>query len=254
MKAVLAVLSILSLSAFAADAPKASASNSTEPAINAVIKKNLANILQLGANVEMDISRAPDGNLWEVITPRGLFYVSDNGQFLLYGKMFDISNEAGAINMTEEALAKVRLKGMKKFEDSMIIFPAEKPQYQVTIFTDTSCGYCRQLHSQMQEYNDLGITVRYMAFPRQGTTGGTYEQLRAIWCADDKQKAMTDAKAGERLDTAKNQQCTAPIADQYAMGMKVGVSGTPAIVLEDGTMIPGYQGPAQLLQTLLAAK
>lgn len=247
MKAILAVLSILSLTAFSSDASAAPAKLSKDDATHAVIKKNLEKLgLKAG-----DISRSPDKNLFQVITERGLFYFSDDGKMLIHGKMYDVSGQ-GVENMTEGALAKVRVDGMKKYEDSMIVFPAKDEKYQVTVFTDTSCGYCRKLHSQMQEYNDLGITVRYMAFPRSGAQGPTFEQLKAIWCSADKQKAMTDAKAGERLDTSKVAQCNAPIADQYAMGMKVGVSGTPAIMFENGTMIPGYQEPGQLLQSLLS--
>lgn len=249
MKAILAVMSILSLSAFASDTPAAPATVSKDAAVHAVIKQNLTKLgLKAG-----DISRSPDKNLFQVITERGLFYFSDNGKMLIHGKMYDVSGQ-GVENVTEGALAQVRIDGMKKFEDSMIVFPAKNEKYQVTVFTDTTCGYCRKLHSQMPEYNELGITVRYMAFPRSGAQGSTYNQLKAIWCAEDQQKAMTDAKAGERLDTSKVQMCNAPIADQYAMGMKVGVSGTPAIMFENGTMIPGYQDPAQLLQSLIASE
>ena len=40
------------------------------------------------------------------------------------------------------------------------------------------------------------------------------------------------------------------VMEQYQLGVAMGVNGTPAIVLEDGTMIPGYQPPAALLQLL----
>jgi thiol:disulfide interchange protein DsbC len=40
------------------------------------------------------------------------------------------------------------------------------------------------------------------------------------------------------------------IEDHWAMGQDVGLSGTPAIVLEDGTLIAGYLAPEQLFATL----
>ena len=152
----------------------------------------------------------------------------------------------------KKPLPGVRLEGMERFKDSMIVFPAKDEKHTVTVFTDTSCGYCRKLHSEMAGYNEAGITVRYLAFPRSGTTGPTFDQMKAIWCSKDTQDAMTQAKAGERLDTASIKMCDAPVAEQYAMGQKVGVTGTPAIIMPDGTMIPGYQDPARLAANLNA--
>ncbi len=249
MKAIIAALGILSLSVFASEPAKAPATQSQDKGVHATIKANLKRL-----NFEVtDISESPAKNVYQVITNQGLFYVGADGDMLIHGKMYQLT-EKGPVNVTEGALAKVRLDGMKQFENSMIVFPAKDEKYKVTVFTDTSCGYCRKLHSQMQAYNDLGITVRYMAFPRSGVQGPTFEQLKAIWCAKDQQKAMTDAKSGERLDTSKVAMCDAPIAEQYALGVKVGVSGTPAIMLDDGVMIPGYQDPHQLLQTLLSTQ
>lgn len=241
-KVILAALSFLSLSAFAA--PEAPAATS---GVHGVIKKNL---VKLGLTAS-DIAKSPVDGLYQVITERGLFYFSDNGQFLVHGKVYDLANDIE--NITELALAKVRIDGMKEFEDSMIVFPAKDEKYKVTVFTDTSCGYCRKLHSQMQGYNDLGITVRYLAFPRSGIQGPTFKEMTSIWCAVDQKAAMTNAKNGERNEPEQSKMCDAPIAGQYSMGSKVGVSGTPAIMLDDGTMIPGYQDPSQLMGVLSAA-
>lgn len=242
-KAILAALSFLSLSAFAA--PEAPAADS---GVNAVIKKNL---VKLGLTAT-GIDKSPVDGLYQVITERGLFYFSENGQFLVHGKVYDLTNEIE--NVTELALAQVRIDGMKEFENSMIVFPAKDEKYQVTVFTDTSCGYCRKLHSQMQGYNDLGITVRYLAFPRSGVQGPTFKEMTSIWCAVDQREAITNAKNGDRTPAPQSKMCDAPVAGQYSMGMKVGVSGTPAIILDDGTMIPGYQDPSQLVGVLASAK
>jgi thiol:disulfide interchange protein DsbC len=77
----------------------------------------------------------------------------------------------------------------------------------------------------------------------------TYNELQSIWCAKDKQQAMNKAKAGEQIAAA---QCQNTVAEQYSLGQSFGVSGTPAIVLADGTLIPGYQPAAALAGTLNA--
>ncbi|WP_199609459.1 bifunctional protein-disulfide isomerase/oxidoreductase DsbC [Flocculibacter collagenilyticus] len=202
--------------------------------------------LKLGLNVKA-ISPSPIKGLMQVVTDRGIFYSSQNGKYLVHGKMFDLDN--GVANLTEQAMAGIRLDQIKETAGTTIDFKAKDEKYQITIFTDITCGYCRKLHNQMSAYNDLGISVRYLAFPRGGLNSPSFEDLESVWCADDKQKAMTDAKAGNSVQRAK---CSSPVAAHYDLGAQFGVTGTPAIVLSDGNMIPGYQPPERLIEVLKA--
>lgn len=245
MKFVTLVLCCLSLGAIAQTDNKA-LTTATKVSTDILIKQNLS---KLGLQ-PVSIADSPVPGLYQVITNRGLFYFSDNAQYLIQGKVYDLKD--GIENISEKALAQVRIDGVKQFAQDMIVYPAKNEKHKVTVFTDTSCGYCRKLHSQMAGYNELGITVQYMAFPRSGIHGSTFKELEAVWCADDQQKALTDVKNGMKMDAAKVKSCNAPIAAQYALGMQVGVSGTPAIILPDGSMIPGYQGPEKLFSALSA--
>ena len=117
----------------------------------------------------------------------------------------------------------------------------------ITVFTDITCGYCHKLHEQMADYNALGITVRYLAFPRQGLDSDAEKEMKAIWCAKDKNKAFDDVMAGKSVAPAS---CDVDIADHYALGVQLGVSGTPAVVLSNGTLVPGYQPPKEMKEFL----
>jgi len=117
----------------------------------------------------------------EVFTEKGLFYVSKNGKFLIQGKAYNF--EEGVVNITEKSQASFRIRGMMQLQDSMIVFPAKNEKYRITVFTDITCGYCRQLHSEIDSLNELGTTVRYLAFPRSGVSGPTFRKMTAIWCA-----------------------------------------------------------------------
>jgi thiol:disulfide interchange protein DsbC len=117
------------------------------------------------------------------------------------------------------------------------------------VFTDTTCGYCRKLHNEMADYNDLGITVQYLAFPRGGIRSGSFDNLQNVWCADDKKAAMTAFKSGSSVNS---KSCSTKVAQHYDFGQAVGVTGTPAIILNDGTMIPGYQPAKRLIEVLNA--
>ena len=125
----------------------------------------------------------------------------------------------------------------------MIVYKAPKEQHVITVFTDITCGYCHKLHEQMSDYNALGITVRYLAFPRQGLQSQAEQDMKAIWCAKDRNKALDDAMNGKGVQPAS---CSVDIAKHYTLGVQMGVNGTPAMVLSNGMVLPGYQGPKEL--------
>jgi len=132
-------------------------------------------------------------------------------------------------------------------ESSMVVFAPQAAKHTVTVFTDVDCGYCQRMHRQMADYNRLGITIRYTAFPRAGVGSDTYDRMVSVWCASDQQAAMTDAKAGRAVEAAR---CDNPVSAHYEAGRAIGVRGTPSIVPESGEMIPGYVEPQELLDRL----
>jgi thiol:disulfide interchange protein DsbC len=191
------------------------------------------------------VSETPINGLLQVQINSDIVYVTANGQYLLQGQLMDIDTRE---NLTDQAKSGIRmslLAGLNK--DEQITFAPEKPKYDLLVFTDLDCGYCRKLHHQIKEYNDEGIAIHYLAFPRAGIGSDSYDKFVSVWCADDKQEALTLAKNGTDPVPAK---CPNPIADQYELGREVGVTGTPALVTSDGTLIPGYMPPEQLLQRL----
>jgi thiol:disulfide interchange protein DsbC len=204
--------------------------------------------LQAGLGMQISsIGDAPVTGLLQVMTDKGLFYTSQDGKYLLQARIYDI--EEGMRNVTEDTLGSLRLDGLVEFKDAVIEYKANKEKYVVNIFTDITCGYCRKLHNEMAEYNDLGITVRYLAFPRGGLNSSSYTDMVSVWCADNKQEAMDHAKAGV---TVASKNCETKVAEQYAFGQKIGVNGTPNIIMPDGSVIPGYQPPKQLEEALKA--
>lgn len=193
------------------------------------------------------IADSPIAGLLQLETDKGLFYSSEDGKFLLQARVYNL--DEGMRNETEVALSKMRLAGVEEFKDSVIEYKAKNEKYVVDVFTDITCGYCRKLHGEMALYNDLGITIRYLAYPREGLQGATYKNMVSVWCATDPKTAMNEAKNGQSV-VAKN--CATKVAEQYAFGQQVGVNGTPNIILPDGSLIPGYQPPKMLEQALKA--
>jgi len=199
---------------------------------------------KLGLDIISIKPAAVDG-LFELMTDRGIFYITADARYLVRGNIYDSEN--GLANLTELAMGEMRLDKLAKFETSMITYPAKDEKFQVTVFTDVDCGYCRKLHARIPQYNDLGITVRYLAFPRGGERSKAWRDMQSLWCSKDQRKAMDDLKAGSTIAQAT---CPNRVPEHYDLGVELGVTGTPAIILDNGTMIPGYQDPAQLLKAL----
>lgn len=198
------------------------------------------------------IAESPMPGVYQVELAGGRqLYTSADGQFLLQGYLFQVKN-GKPVNLTEAAQTRGVVKLMNAIPASeMVVFAPKQPKTHITVFTDTDCGYCQKLHSEVPELNRLGVEVRYLAFPRQGLDSAAAKELSNVWCAKDQQDAMNRAKSRQGVADA---QCDSPVAKQYALGQMIGVSGTPAIVLANGTIIPGYQPAAQLAKIALESK
>ena len=196
------------------------------------------------AKVE-SIAETPVEGLLEVVVNGQLVYITDDGKYLMQGTLFDVDKR---IDLTESAKSAVRKEQIKNIDLSeAITFAAKEPKHEVMVFTDIDCGYCRKLHNEMEGYNEQGVTVHYLFFPRAGIGSESFDKAVNVWCADDKQTAMTGAKNGTKLDS---KSCDNPVEKQYKLGKAVGVTGTPAIMTMDGQLIGGYMPPERLLPQL----
>lgn len=195
---------------------------------------------------------AIDG-LYEVIFGSTVYYFSADGKYMLGGPMVELASRrnlsAAAVEKVErEQLMPRRKAFLEDLEDAdTIVFAAAEPKHRVTVFTDIDCGYCRELHRHIDQYNAAGISVRYVAFPRAGEGSESFRKAESVWCADDREAALTAAKAGEPTPP---KTCDNPVAAQFRAGEELGVSGTPAILLDDGRLLPGYVPPADLSRVL----
>ncbi|MBW3697080.1 thiol:disulfide interchange protein [Vibrio sp. T187] len=190
--------------------------------------------------------------LLEIQTNSGVIFSSLTGEHFIAGTLYSLDENGKFSDILAERQAPINAEKIAAFADQSIEYKAENEKYVVTVFTDITCGYCVRLHSQMDGYNALGITVRYLAYPRQGASGKVASQMATIWAAADPQTAMHDAKVNRKFpdsvgDVAKSEQ---QIREQYALGRELGISGTPAIFLPSGELVSGYLPPAQLLQRL----
>jgi thiol:disulfide interchange protein DsbC len=216
-----------------------------DAAVTAKISDALAKIT--GGKTPDSVSESPIPGLYEVLYGPSLFYVSGDGRYVLDGTLLDMVEQK---NLSEPKMAAARLRTVDKVgEDHMIIFAPKETKHTITVFTDIDCGYCRKLHSQIKEINGLGIRVRYLMYPRAGVGSPSFKKAVSVWCAADRNEALTEAKAGKEIP---EKSCDNPVKEHMAVVEELGVRGTPAIVTETGAMLPGYVPPDRLFAYLEA--
>ena len=193
------------------------------------------------------ITETPVPGVYEVMLGSQVVYISRDGRYMMQGRMIDLETRE---DLTEPRRSAARKQAVDQVgEDRMVIFSPDKPKHTVTVFTDIDCGYCRKLHKEIDSYLKAGIRVRYVFFPRAGLGSESFNEAVSVWCAADRQQAMTDAKAGKPIEA---KTCENPVIDHMQLGESLQISGTPAIVLESGDLVPGYV-PAERLAAMLQA-
>ena len=197
---------------------------------------------------ESDIVESSFKGVYEIILTEpklDIIYTSGDGLFLIQGDILDLEN---GINITKRRLANLAITALKKAsENDKIIYRAEDEKYTINVFTDVDCPYCRRLHKDLPSLNELGITVKYLAFPRSGINTESFYKSVSIWCAKDKKLAMDVAMLQIDSPTIN---CDSPVVEHLNLAQNVGVSGTPYIFFENGINIPGYVEPKVLLQEI----
>ncbi|MCH6482340.1 DsbC family protein [Pseudoxanthomonas sp. LH2527] len=211
-------------------------------------------VAQLNPRAKVDyVGAAPLPGFREVIAGGQLLYISDDGRYLMQGAVIDLQQQEDVMQ-NSAALAKYRTQLIATIPHSeKIVFAPPNAKYTVTVFTDIECGYCRKLHEEIAEINRQGIAVEYLAFPRMGLGSQDHKDMISVWCAPDRKRALTDAKAGKSI---ASRDCKNPVTMEFDVGQRIGVSGTPAIFSAEGVQLGGYLPPAALRAKLdeLAAK
>jgi thiol:disulfide interchange protein DsbC len=198
--------------------------------------------------VEQDINPTPFQGLYEVVIrkPRlDVIYISEDGRYLAQGEVIDLQTNTNLTQYRLDSLAKEIMSTTT--DDEKIIYKADDEKYVINVFTDVDCPYCRKLHKDVAKLNKLGVTMKYLAFPRSGVNTKSYYRSVAIWCADDQKQAMDRGmiQKGNPLVDCKNS-----IIDHLILAKKLNVTGTPFIFFENGDHIPGYVEPKGLLKEI----
>ncbi len=189
---------------------------------------------------------SPVAGMYEYSKGTDIAYVTADGKYAINGDLYDVAKDQ---NLSDARRRELRTSLLAAYPESeMLVFGPKDLKYTVTVFTDVDCAFCRKLHSQIAEYNRLGIRVRYLLYPRTGPNSAAWTKAEQVWCSSDRNDALTRAKLGQEL---KVKPCTDnPVARSYKLGQDFALQGTPAIVLANGDLLPGYVPPDVLVKDL----
>ena len=228
--------------AYSAD--KADKVDAADKAVPADVRARVVSKLQ-GASAA-DVAATPMPGIYEVTMGAVIAYVTSDGKYLLTGNVYDLDSQT---NLTASRRNGARSKALAAIkEEQTIVFSPPNPKMTVTVFTDVDCGYCRKFHSQIADFNNAGVKVRYLMYPRTGPATASWKKAESVMCATDRKDALTRAKKGE---TVKSKDCgDAMVKADYELGDDLGVEGTPAIFTQNGDYIGGYMSPVDLVQAI----
>jgi thiol:disulfide interchange protein DsbC len=193
-----------------------------------------------------DLRVTPVSGIYEISNGTDISYITADGGYVFSGDLYKVTSTGDFPNLSEERRRDMRLAMLAKVPESqMLVFGPANATHTLTVFTDVDCTYCRQMHSQIADYNRLGMRLRYLFFPRTGPDSESWEKAETVWCSTDRKAAFTRAKQGKKLDL---KACPgSPVAREYELGSEIGLTGTPGIVLESGELIPGYLAPPDMV-------
>ncbi|MDO4435781.1 MAG: bifunctional protein-disulfide isomerase/oxidoreductase DsbC [Cardiobacteriaceae bacterium] len=207
---------------------------------DAAIQKNL----QPFGFQNIEILESPVKGLRTVVSDQGILYASEDGQYFLQGQLVQVLEDGNSVDLTNKPL----MGRLKQMENEMVVHAAKDEKHVITVFFDITCHYCQLLHKDTQKLNDLGITVRYLAFPRQGIDSANAEQMEAIFAAENPKEELDAIMLGKKKPSQKQKPNI--VSKHYNLGLQFGVEGTPAIITEDGQLIGGYLKPDQMIKAL----
>ncbi|WP_165873584.1 DsbC family protein [Parasulfuritortus cantonensis] len=209
------------------------------------IKKNIEARFP-GAKVD-SVSKTPMKGLYEVVVGGNEIVYSDaKGDYVVTG---DLLETAKRHNLTREKLDKLNEVKWDSlpFDQSITIVKGDGKR-KMAVFSDPDCPYCKKLEHELAQLDNVTVHVFLYPLPMHADAP---HKARLVWCSADRAKAWQDLMLNGKVPDGKD-DCQTPLDAVEALGQKLNIQGTPAIILGNGQRLPGY-APADKLDAMLNA-
>lgn len=213
----------------------------------ASIRKNLPERLPNLPKID-EVRKTPIPGLWEVRIGAELIYTDENGDHIIQGSLFDARTRTNLTEARINALTKVEFAQLP-LKDAVVIKQGNGSR-KMAVFVDPNCGYCKKFERDLLAVKD--VTIYTFLYPILGPDSTA--KSRDIWCAKDQVKAWRGWMVEDRNPAKVMGKCDDEAIDRnVAFGQKYRINGTPAVLFEDGTRVPGAMPMDQLEKRLVAA-
>ncbi|WP_371765559.1 DsbC family protein [Massilia sp.] len=179
------------------------------------------------------------GNFYSVVHGNDVVYINEDLTILINGDVVDLKANRSLTSALREA-------NRPKFDptdlrESDAIKMGSGPR-RIFVFSDPDCPFCRQLQAELGKLQNVSVYV--LPLPLTGLHPNAATVAESIWCAADRSTAWN----GYLLRGLKpaDKACSNPLERNAALAAKYRVLGTPAIVFEDGSVIPGAVSAASI--------
>jgi thiol:disulfide interchange protein DsbC len=222
------------------------ASNTSAQGHEATIRKNLSERIPQIPRIE-EITRSPMAGLYEIrLSTNEIYYSDAEGNFLIQGSLIDTKSKR---NLTEEREAKLSAIdfGALPFKDAITIVRGNGKR-KLAVFEDPNCGYCKRFERDLAKVDN--ITIYLFLYPILGDD--SVAKSRNVWCSKDPAGAWTQVMTKEQ--PLPNSNCnTAAVDRNVEFGRKFKITGTPTLISQDGSRVPGAINTMQIEKMLLDA-
>jgi thiol:disulfide interchange protein DsbC len=212
----------------------------------ATIRKNLSERIPQIPKIE-EITPTPLAGIYELrLSTNEIYYSDATGNYLIQGSLIDTKSKR---NITEEREAKLSAIDFNALplKDAITIVHGNGKR-KLAVFEDPNCGYCKRFERDLAKVDN--VTVYLFLLPVLGPS--SVEKSRNVWCAKD--QATTWVNLMQKDTPAPAAQCnTAAIDRNLEFARKYKITGTPTLVAQDGTRVPGAIDSAKIERLLAEA-
>ncbi len=218
-------------------------------------KEEASEILKDFVEKVIKVEEGPVRGMWmvevEANGKRFLVYLHYSKKYFFAGNVVDIKNKrlvGGNVQSAERA--KVDIVDVDKIPlDDAIVMGNPLARKMVIIFDDPDCPYCRRLHEEIKKVisqrDDIAFYIKL--FPLVRIHPDAYRKSKSIVC-EKSFKLLDDAFSGKEIPSPSCE--TDQIEKNISLAQSLGISGTPTLILQDGTVISGYM-PAEKLIAII---
>ena len=208
---------------------------------------------QINPEVEvLGINNSPVGGLWELTVSvkgrKGLAYIDFAKKHIMTGSIIEVKSKENVTDRRLYDITKIEQASIPLKDAIAIGNPDAK--MRVIVFSDPECPYCRKLHHELKqvvaEHDDVVFFIKMLPLKIHPQA---YKKAQAILC--DKSVKTLD-RAFDGLGLSEPTCASTELDESIALAERLGITGTPTLVLPDGGILGGFK-PADELYKLIQA-